>query len=158
MSIEQLRAAIALISDNPRLADFVGPQPLGRVISAEKALNVRFPPTYREFLLQLGCGGFDSLEFYGVVKDDFENSRCPDAVWMTNRVRTLAATPGSYVLVSETGDGAYYAIDTSQVNSSGESPVVEWWPGFTEAEDNPRSAASDFGDFLLRAVRSSLGC
>ncbi len=156
MTIHDLVSAIELINRNSKLADFAGQQPPARIASAEVALGLEFPATYREFLARFGCGGLNSLEFYGVVQDDFVNSGVPDAVWLTLDLRRTAAMPDCYILVSDTGDGGFYAIDTSQRDSSGESPVVEWWPGFPEAEDNPRFVAPDFGTFFLDEVRQVL--
>ena len=156
MSMEDLLSAVELIKVNSHLADFAGQQPQARIASAERALGVAFSPSYQGFLAHFGCGGFNGLEFYGVVKDDFINSGVPDAVWLTLDLRRTAAMPHCYILVSETGDGGFYAIDTSQENSSGESPVIEWWPGFPEADNNPRVVAADFGAFLLEKVRQVL--
>ncbi|MEX0676873.1 MAG: SMI1/KNR4 family protein, partial [Pirellulales bacterium] len=153
--MEDLLSAVELINCNSHLADFAGQQPQARIASAERALGVAFSPSYKGFLAHFGCGGFNGLEFYGVVKDDFINSGVPDAVWLTLDLRRTAAMPHCYTLVSETGDGGFYAIDTSQENSSGESPVIEWWPGFPEADNNPRVVAADFGTFFLGEVRQA---
>ena len=88
------------------------------------------------------------------VDDDFDNSSVPDAIWLTLRSRRTAQLPKSLILVSDTGDGGYYAIDRSQIAPDGESPVVEWWPGVSaDAIGQFRVVASDFGAFLLDLVR-----
>lgn len=156
MSIDDLISAVELIKVNSHLADFAGQQPATRIARAECVLDLKFPRTYKEFLARFGCGGFHGLEFFGVVKDDFENSCVPDAVWLTLDLRKTADMPRSYILVADTGDGGFYAIDTSQHDSGGECPVIEWWPGFPEADDNPRVVASDFGAFFLEKMSQAI--
>lgn len=156
MSIQDMYAAFELIRDNANFADFAGPQPADRVSRAEAALGIDFPPTYREFLARLGCGGIGVTEFYGVVGDDFEHSSVPDAIWMTLDERKDQSVPDHFIVVGSTGDGGYYAIDTARRNRVGESPVVEWWPGLPDAENNPRVIASDFGAFFLEEMTQAI--
>lgn len=61
--------------------------------------------------------------------------------------------PSSLILVCDTGDGGYYAIDTSQKTAEGDSPIVEWWPGIEDAQGHGRTIACDFGAFFLERVR-----
>lgn len=155
MSMTDLEQAIQLI-DGMASADFHGPKAEVLVVQAEQALGLTFPPTYRQFLRSVGCGAVSSNEFFGIVDGDFENSSVPDAIWLTLRHQRMSRLPRSLILVSETGDGGYYAIDRSQVASNGESPVVEWWPGMPDASGNGRVVAEDFGSFFLQRVRSAL--
>jgi antitoxin YobK len=156
MSMSDLESALRLIDANAAIADFAGPKPEQLVKSAETTLGLTFPPTYRTFLNRLGAGGVGGAEFYGVIRDDFEHSGVPDAIWLTLKHRKTSNTPTSFVIVSETGDGGYYAIDASQTTATGESPVVEWWPGAPNAVANRRIVADDFGSFLLQRVQNAL--
>jgi hypothetical protein len=54
-------------------ADVVGERPEALVDPAEQTLGLRFPPSYRAFVRELGAGDAGGEEFYGVI-DDFENS------------------------------------------------------------------------------------
>ncbi len=156
MRKDQLQLALKLIQSNLDLADFVGPQPEGHVANAERALGFNLPPTYREFVLQLGCGSIAGEEFYGVNTDDFENSSVPDAVWTTLKNREDGSIRERFIIVASTGDGGYYVIDTSQQDSDGESPVLEWWPGFSETEGNGRVVAANFAEFLFKKIRPAI--
>jgi len=157
MSLIDLATGLELIKANGDKSDFVGPQPERRTALAEATLELLFPRTYREFLLKLGAGDIAGLEFYGVLHDDFENSGIPDAVWVTLKRRRKSGAPSAYIFVSDTGDGGEYAIDTSQVNDAGDSPVVEWWAGApANAEENGRIVAEDFVAFLLQEVQECL--
>lgn len=154
MSMADLEQAFQLI-DGIDNADFHGPKAEALIVHAEQALGLTFPPTYRQFLSRFGCGAVSPHEFYGLVDDDFENSSVPDAVWLTLQLRRTTQLARSLVLVSETGDGGYYAIDTSQVTAAGEGPVVEWWPGLPNAVGNGRTVCDDFGSFLLQRIQES---
>ena len=137
-------------------AHFAGPRSPELINKAEEALGAKFPPTYRRFVCELGAGAFASSEFNGVIDDDFEHSCVPDAIWLTLKCRKSYPDAMSYIIVSDTGDGGYYALDISQVNADGESPVVEWWPGATGAIDNGKTIAEDFGAFMLQKVQQWL--
>jgi hypothetical protein len=137
-------------------ADFYGPASEALIARAEGVLGLAFPASYRAFLASLGCGGIVGLEFYGLINDDFEHSSVPDAVWLSLNLRRTTSAPNSLVVVSDTGDGGYYAVDTARKDAQGESPVVEWWPGLEGAEGNGRVVASDFGAFFLDSVRQAI--
>lgn len=157
MSMHDFEQALQLIAANAASADFAGPRPDQLISSAEYALGLTFPPTYRSFVGRLGAGAFGGDEFYGVITDGFENSSVPDAIWLTLKQRITSQSPRSLIFVSDTGDGAYYAIDVSQVTTDGESPIVEWWPGAPlGAIGNRKVIANDFGEFFLQQVQEAL--
>jgi len=91
---------------------------------------------------QFVCGSVHGREFYGIIGPDFDNSSLPDAVWLTPDERESSQLPMSSTLISETGDGGYYAIDNSLKTADGESPVAEWWPS-CRAQNNGRTVADD---------------
>ena len=151
--MEDFEEALELIERNDDQADFDGPKPDSLLSKAEQTLGLSFPATYRAFLSRLGCGDISGAEFYGVIKDDFENSAVPDAIWLTLRQRRIGNAPLSLILIGSTGDGGYYAIDCSESLDGIESPVVEWWP----RQKKQSVIAKDFGEFFLRSVREALG-
>jgi SUKH superfamily protein len=74
MSMSDYDRALALI----RAAganDFIGPRPEEWITAAEERLSLRFPPTHRRFLKELGAGGIRSEEFYGITRNNFETGR-----------------------------------------------------------------------------------
>lgn len=157
MSMSDLEQAFQLIDDNG-VGDFHGPKPEALIVQAERTLGLAFPPTYRQFLSRFGCGDIPPYDLYGLIKDDFENSGVPDAVWATLRRRRTSTYPESFILVAETGDGGDYCIDVSQKTPEGDSPIVEWWPGAPpNASGNRRTVADDFGAFLLEQVHRATG-
>ncbi len=154
--MKNLEAGIELIRTHEELAHFVGPKSDDLVQAGETALGLQFPPTYRDFLLKLGCGDIAGEEFFGIVTEQFTDGVVPNGIWLTLKVRKDTDLPIELIIVSDTGDGGYYVIDTSIRNEDEESPVLEWWPGL----DIPRSkipvVASDFGEFFLRQVSYAL--
>ena len=82
MSLEKYRRARELITKAGG-GDFAGPRPEALVARAEAALGLRFPPSYRQFLLDLGAGDVGGFEVYGIIDDDFADARVPDAIALT---------------------------------------------------------------------------
>lgn len=149
MIFEHLESAFDLIEKNGG-GDFEGNKDKNLIQDAEDALGVRFPRTYRKFLETLGCGDIEGLEFFGVIKDDFENSGIPDAVWLTRKERE-SGLPKELVLIHATEDGTYLALDTSKMNDSEECPVVS-----CGVDGNIKEIASDFGEFLFSELKAAL--
>ena len=155
MSMNELSQAVEKIA-RCDTADFCGARPEALVLSAEQVLGLKFPPTYRLFLKQFGCGSVAGFEVYGIVNDEFEQSSIPNGIWLTLRLRRLAQAPPSLVFVSDTGDGGYYAIDVSRTSPDGESPVIIWWPGTNRPLEECDVVANDFGQFLHDEVTRAI--
>jgi len=153
MSMADLERAFDLIAAHQEDADFAGPRDEQLIRLAEQALEVSFPPSYRRFLLQFGCGDIAGVEIYGLVDGNFSASTVPNGIWLSLKLRRTAKLPLSYVLISATGDGAYCALDTARRDESGESPVVLWSRG---PGNKPEPISSDFGKFLLDEIASAL--
>lgn len=125
MSTDDYEAAKRIFESEGRPAHFVGGQPGWRVRKAEERLGVAFPPTYRSFLREYGAGSFGSREFYGVLRDDVEDSGVPDVVWRTLCEREKAPFPRNLVPVYHfaTGDLACLQL------TDGEARVIVFMPG-----------------------------
>jgi cell wall assembly regulator SMI1 len=122
------------------------------IINAENYLKLKFPKSYREFLLEYGNGFFNGHEFYGICKEDFINSSIPDAIWLTMNERNKFNLDNSLILIKESTE-YYFAIDTSR-NINGENPVIDLIPGVKKEECE--IVADDFGTFFLNEIRKSL--
>jgi antitoxin YobK len=124
-----------------------GPQPAPAELirKAEQALGLTFPPSYRQFLLDFGTGGFGSLEVYGIVGEDFDKSSVPDGIWCTLDERKNSGLDRRYLLVQSGGDGTYVAIDSGQSDDAGECPLVR-----LSIDGKPSEHVGDsFGAWLL---------
>ncbi len=157
MSMEALSDALALIAKHRDESDFEGPKPEALVEKAESLLGVKFPPTYRAFLKNLGCGDVAGEEFYGIIDENFENSAIPDAVWFTLEERKSGALPKPYVIIGALGDGELLALDTSPAEKGDEGPVLLLPSGYSQPGAEIEILAEDFGEFFLRTVTEALG-
>jgi hypothetical protein len=156
MSMANLDQALQLIQDNEDQADFVGQREDRLIDAAETALGLSFPPTYRRFLKEIGCGDIAGAEFYGLINDNFTNSAVPNGIWLTLKIRVTGKLPQSLIVVSETGNGGYYAIDRTRQDNEGESPVIVWFPGLSIVGGKIEQAAEDFGAFILQRLTQAL--
>ena len=151
MGMNDLLKAFQLIDENK---DFMsGPKSEELIQKAEQALDLNFPPTYRTFLKKYGCGGIGGFEIYGITRD-FDYASIPNGIWLTLDERKDDYLPKHFIIVSDTGDGYWYCLDASQVNASGEYPVVIWGLGIPEK--NKEKVAEDFGEFLFEEVQQAL--
>ena len=155
MSMSDYEAALVLVEGHLGAADFHA-QPEGRVRRAEQALGIRFPPSYRRFLLELGAGGVGGEEIYGLVNDGFEDSRPPQPVGLTRQLRRDGQISDDLVVIYNLGQGSYYALEASKAGADGEAPVVGFTPGLNSAGDDLEVVAPDFGRFFLDTVRADL--
>jgi len=151
MSLEKYRRARELITKAGG-GDFAGPRPEALVARAEAALGLRFPPSYRQFLLELGCGNVAGFEVYGVIDEDFANSSVPDAIWLTLEERRTNGLDPRFIVIGALGDGTFDCLDTAHLDRTGEAPVVQ-----VSAEgDNPVRIADSFGEYFLAEVQDAL--
>jgi hypothetical protein len=149
MGMSLLQKALQNISRSND-SDFEGEKDEKLVRKAESFLGITFPPTYREFLLKLGCGNIKGIEIYGLIDDNFTISTIPNAIWLTYVERNKFNLPPYLILIGQSQEG-YYALDTSRNNADGEAPVIDWHNGL-----DPKKAeivAEDFGEFLINIVK-----
>ncbi len=156
MSLDDYRLARQWVDSHPEEASFVGERPPELVEMAERALGVRFPPSYGTFLRELGAGHVAAREFYGLIDGNFETSSIPNGIWLSLQEREDSALPDHLVIVYEEGDGSYLAIDTSQPANSNEHPIVTWIPGLSSPGDELETVARDFGELFRERVEEGL--
>lgn len=155
MSDIDLQKAFDLIATYENEGRFSGEKDDELITKAEAALGLAFPPTYRRFLKEYGCGGMAGEEFFGLIDDDFINSTVPDAIWLTLDERKTGL-PESMIVIHAVGDGTYFVLDTDKKNDVGECPVVAWTPGLSSPGDEVEKIADDFGEFLLTSLQEAL--
>jgi hypothetical protein len=157
MSQQDYIDAVGLLEQNSEISDFVGRIAEETVRKAENKIGITFPPLYREFVLNYGAGNFGSEEIYGILKDDFDNSGIPDAVWFTLKQREEIDLPRNLVIIYHTGGEEMFCIDVSQKNEFNESPIVSYSIGLDPEHQKNELIARDFGEFFLQRVKSELG-
>jgi cell wall assembly regulator SMI1 len=128
-----------------------GPVPEATIVSAERELGVRFPPSYRAFLSNYGAGGAPPpYDLYGLP--DTRNTDDEPPLWlhivdMAKSARAASRgiiSPAFVPLSSDGGDYSFY-LDTTRVNASGECPVIAMGPGADELV-----VADEFLQFLRK--------
>jgi len=147
MGMSAYKKARSIIEDVEEDADVAGPKAEALVSKAEQLLHLRFPPTYRRFLRELGAVEICGEELYGIVKSDFHNSGVPDAIWCTLAARRKLNLPADLVVIGDTGTGEFYCLQIMPDGSEG--PVLTLDPR------NPASrqeVASDFGTYFLERI------
>lgn len=147
MSMKDYLSAVDLVN-NSGDGDFDGNKPESLIEKAEQTLNLKFPPTYRQFLKEFGCGDIGGEEFYGLIDEEFTNSSVPNGIWLTLNERKNIGLANEFVIIYSTGDGIYYALDISRPGNEGECPVVELTPDGQKIKD----VAEDFGKFFYDTI------
>ncbi len=155
MSMQDLDSGFDLVDEYSEEADFEGAKSPNLVARAEQALGLDFPPTYRRFLLELGCGDIAGEEFFGIIGDDFVNSSVPNGIWATLTERNTGLPP-ALVVVGAVGDGSLFALDTSTRDANRECPVVVWRAG-QQGMGTLERVAEDFGEFFRRSIEQAVG-
>ena len=151
MGMQDLLKAFELINKKiPDQKDFNGEKSENLLCMAEEALDIKFPPTYRYFLKNHGCGGIDGFEVYGLIDERFAPLYSSDTVGITLDARKQYNLPKEFIIISDTGDGYWYALDSSYPNKDGEYPVVICGLGAREKVNE------DFGEFFLENVTNLL--
>ncbi|MDR1190432.1 MAG: SMI1/KNR4 family protein [Verrucomicrobiales bacterium] len=147
MSVQDYEKAKELIK-NAGEGDFFGPIPASLILKAETALSVKFPPSYRRFLLEMGCGSIYGLEVFGLIDDNFEKSAVPNGIWLTLDERKSISLNPAYIIVGASGYGPYYALDVRKIDVAGENPVM-----MLSIDGKPvEQIAESFGSYLLTII------
>lgn len=146
---------LKIINANIAEVRISGNKPEKWIIKAESMLECKFPMSYKFFLEKWGVLRFDGNEYYGIVKDDFENSGIPDVVWFNMRRRSQDNFPKHLVIFKDNLDSSeYLCLDVSKMDDNGECPVVVWDNINKEIE---QTLDANFGDILLEDLEESFG-
>ncbi|MEG0732838.1 MAG: SMI1/KNR4 family protein [Vagococcus sp.] len=152
MSIEKYEQAKKIMEKNSDFLEYIGGCSDLLLIKAEKELSVAFPSDYRLFLKEYGALSFGAEEFYGIVREDFYNSRVPDGIWYTLTERKQVNMPKYLVVIYDTTMGELYCLNYNKLNKNNEPMVTSYFPGFDEEIQKHEVIAESFGDFLLDRV------
>ena len=155
MSMQDYEKAKELLTKSSGISTFVGPRPKKLIDLVQERLSVKFPGTYRRFLLEYGAGGVGSFEIYGVINEDFENSGIPDMVWLTLRERKEWSLPEFFIPVYDLGNGESFYLDLRTFEGD-EAKVVGFTPGDSSAIQSLDVVAEDFGKLFLDLIQLEL--
>jgi hypothetical protein len=133
-----------LIKEMPNLKVAVG-NATDRVSQAERMLGVRFPVSFREFLIAWGEIDSPTIKFLGITPAvDLSHATTMDCVGATLEAREKCGIPHHYVLCTTDQRGQIGCLDTFSMRND-EGPVVLW---DSHARAVTRILAPTFIDFL----------
>ena len=161
--MKQLEQAFHLVNDKLNSQkDSCGPISTQTIISAEQALKVQFPHTYKVFLQEYGCGGLRKLDIYGLVKDENFNAQIlpfggsPNVVWTTLIDHRDFGHPLHLPIIYNVGEGTKYCLNTTQMSRDKECPVIAWPIGGVDPAERLEVIAPDFGTWFLEMVEEEI--
>lgn len=116
------------------------------VASAENDLGVRFPDSFRQYLLSIGWCDIGSDELYGLGNDLPNVYR--DVVKHTQAEREVISLPQSFVVVCVNGWGNLICLQTDEMEK-GECPVI-----FIRLcpKTDMRTLAASFSEFFVASL------
>lgn len=149
MSHSALETAFNIIDNKKYNAFITGGKSEEVIKNAEISIGTFFPNTFKEFIRKYGLVLIFGKEFSGIGKNETVESWARDTLY----IRRNDGASSCYIVISLTGDGAYYALDTSRMNADNECPVVllDYVHG-----EKPVDVAEDFGKFLLDQLQEAL--
>lgn len=116
----------------------------------ENVLHVKFPHSYREFLLEFGWARFSHQELYGVGTNvPIHLDLIRNAV--AERETMEPPLPGYLVPIMNDGAGNSYCLDCSSM-SNDECPVV-FWDHEERADQKPEVIAPNFHAWLKTLLK-----
>lgn len=138
MNLEEWIREIEIFEDR----EFFGPVAGDDIEKASTELVLPFPPQYREFLSNVGCGSVGSESFIGLG-----GPRYLDVAWVSKSLHAKDRSkkfPVTLIPLRTDGYGNYDAIDTGQPSVAGEYAIVEWRHEGSDADSCRILAASYF--------------
>jgi len=122
-----------------------------QIVAAQKRLEVRFPPSYQQFLRHFNGGEFRFARMYRISTsgagffDLFE--------WMANASDYFAPfCERKLLLFGDDYSRNYYCFDLTKANRKGECPVVYWDQALSDSR-GPEPVARSFREFLLQNMK-----
>ena len=94
----------------------------------EKCLDVTLPPSYKDFLLEVGMAYFPGQRiFSGILNDKVGERNLGEVYGDTLDARNKDGVPHHLIPINARDESwHYYCLDTSKVDENGECPVVSY--------------------------------
>lgn len=150
--VELLDSEITASDEEPAYAGGASDQAISEF---EKALGVRFPWSYIEFLKIYGALSFAGDTYYGITKGGVGAKAIPSVAFATKSARADGDADESMIVVKASGYGPIYSIDTSIIGDSGEPVVVETEPSFKRVKEK-NIIYQSFEEFFSDTVRQAI--
>jgi hypothetical protein len=144
---------IELVKAYPSIFTVSGKKSALLVEKAEKALDVKLPLSYKQFLIEFGKLAFGARTYLGVIDDDFENSGLPDGIWYNLRLRREYNFPKHLIVVYNNNGLELICLDTKNFFSADECAIAIWDCVHDEVS---ATANVQFADYLLDEINDQL--
>ena len=132
---------------------FAGPPATPKQIEDfESALHIKFPASYKKFLLNFGVLDFEGFEFYGITPEGVHAKAIPCVLFATKDGIEKGQIDNKMIMVQESGYGPVYCIDFEIVNHKGEPAVVEVPISYKEN----KVVADSFADFFISKLKEAI--
>lgn len=121
------------------------------VAAAERALGIRFPSSYLEFLRRTAdC----RVECWGLLRiyPDAGPPGEPDDIVYTNKFNQSGGLPRTLVAFFAVGNGDFYCFNT-EVCTTGDEWQIMNWRHDAEPDEPPDSMNDSFPDWLAEEIR-----
>jgi hypothetical protein len=122
---------------------------------SESILKIKFSKQIYDFYSKLGYLSFYGHEIYGIDPNDTSGILEGNSVAYALNDRDKYGLPNEWLPIYSFDDGYMAYLDYSQLNCSGEPPVIKAIYNGKEYI-NSEKVAEDFGDFLLGLVEEQL--
>jgi len=140
---EELIKLVRQHSSIANFADGCGPD---MITAAEQQLGLLFPPSYRRLVQEFGTWDIAGREFLGVFQTPQMGDVLLGSVRETMGAREMLDLPATMLQV-QFDDESLIVVDTAELDSAGEGPVLAWVP-----HGGPTERLGDnFGEYALRA-------
>lgn len=119
-----------------------------QILEFEHKLGVTVSQDYRKFLQQFGALWFETLIISGIVSSN-PNSREDHAnsLWLTISEREKSHLPNHYVILSDSGMGEWYVLDTTTDRVELIDDV-----NFEIVPEEPEESYLNFSEFFYKKV------
>lgn len=154
MSMKDYVQAKEILKQSHGLLTFRGSISETTIEDAEKKLSVKFPESYRQFLLDYGAGGVGSFEIYGIPDERLNSIDNLSVISFTLKGRKEWGMPVFLLPIYELGEGELFCVDfRTQEKNRHEAKIVGFTPGYSSNNENLEIVASDFGELFLKLVQ-----
>lgn len=150
--VDILDAEITASGEDPAFAGGASDQAISEF---EKALGVKFPASYLEFLKKYGTLSFAGDTYYGITKSGVDATAVPNVAYATKSARADGDADASMIVVKASGYGPIYSIDTLNIGSSGEPVIVETELSFKRTKEK-NVIYQSFEEFFTDSVRQAI--
>ncbi|MNJ36633.1 SMI1/KNR4 family protein [Pseudomonas fluorescens] len=150
--IDKLELEVNASGEDPAFAGGATDEVVG---AFEKALGVKFPDSYIEFLKKYGALSFAGDTYYGITKSGIDAVAVPSVAFATKSARADGDADDSMIVVKASGYGPIYSIDTSIIGSSGEPVIVETELSFKRTKEK-NVIYQDFQEFFSDMIRQAI--